>query len=195
MRMRLINLAGLALLAGLLQGCFPNAFKEGAFKGERAGVLVAQDRRDDDARLDDRDIEAKAGNLVYKQSKVFMRVNVTSFNRKVLISGEVPDEATRTEVEQIISSVEKVNKINNELAVSGSSSLVSRSNDSLIGSNVKLRLVADGRLDSNLIKVVTENGTVFLMGIVNRAEADAAAEIASTTTGVQRVVKLFEYLD
>ncbi|MBI5431094.1 MAG: BON domain-containing protein [Nitrosomonadales bacterium] len=178
------------LLTGLLQGCFPNAFH-----GERAGVLVAQDRRADDARIDDRDIEAKAVDLVYKQSGVFMHVNVTSFNRKVLLSGEVPTEAARGEVEKIVSSVEKVGGVTNELVVSGGSSLLSRSNDSLITSNVKMKLVADGWLDSNMVKVFVENGTVFLMGIVYREEAEAAAETASSTKGVQRVVKLFEYLN
>ena len=180
----------LVLLAGLLQGCVP-----AATTGERTGGLVAQDRRDNEARLDDRGIEAKAGDLIYDQARVLMHVNVTSYNRKVLISGEVPDEATRAGIEKGIASIEKVREVNNELVVSGNSSLVSRSNDSLIASNVKLKFVADGRFDANHIKVVTENGTVFLMGIVNHAEAEAAAEIASAAKGVQRVVKLFEYLD
>lgn len=190
MRMRPFALSGLLLLAGLLQGCFPNAFH-----GEPAGVLLAQDRRADDARKDDREIEARAVDLVYKQVSVFMHVNVNSFNRKVLVSGEVPNELTKAEVGKLVSSVEKVAEVNNQLVVSGNSSLLSRSNDSLITSNVKMKLVADGRLDSNMVKVFVENGMVFLMGIVYREEADAAAETASSAKSVQRVVKLFEYLN
>jgi len=88
-----------------------------------------------------------------------------------------------------------VRNVSNELIISGTSSLTSRSSDSLITSDVKLRFVQDKRFDADHVKVVTENGTVFLMGIVKRAEADAATEVASMTGGVQRVVKLFEYLD
>lgn len=190
MSMRFIALAGWVLLVGLLQGCFPNAFH-----GERADGIVAQDRRDDAARSDDRDIEASVADLVYRQTKVFMHVNVTSFNRKVLLSGEVPDEAAKSEMEKVAASADKVGEVHNHLAVSGNSSLLSRSNDSLIASSVKMKFVADGRFDSNLIRVFVENGTVFLMGIVYRQEADAAAETASGAKGVQRVVKLFEYLN
>jgi len=180
----------LLLLAGLLQGCV-----HAASTGERTGGLVAQDRRDSEARTDDRAIETRAGNLIYAQTRVLMHVNVTSFNRRVLISGEVPTEAARGEVEKIVSSVEKVSEVMNELVVSGNSSLLSRSNDSLIASNVKLRFVTGKQFDANHIKVVTENGTVFLMGIVNRSEGGAAAEAASAAKGVQRVVTIFEYLD
>jgi len=188
--MRSSILACLFLLTGVLQGCFPNAFN-----GEAAGVLVAQDRRAEDARKDDREIEVKAAELIYKNSKTFIHVNVTSFNRKVLISGEVPDEATKSEIEKAVLSVQKVTEVHNELAIGGNSSLFSRSGDSGITSSLKLKFVADGRFDSNLIKVFVENGTAFLMGIVYREEAEAAAETASSVKGVQKVVKLFEYLN
>jgi osmotically-inducible protein OsmY len=88
-----------------------------------------------------------------------------------------------------------VRNVNNELVVAGVSSLTTRSSDTLITSDVKFRFMQDKRFEANYIKVVTENGTVYLMGIVKRAEADAATEVASTTGGVQRVVRLFEYLD
>lgn len=190
MKMRLFIYAGLAILIGLLQGCFPNAYKD----GEPAG-LVAEDRRAAEALSDDRAIQAKATNLVYAQRDKFIHVNVTSYNRKVLVSGEVPDEATKTWVETTVTSIEKVAEVNNHLVVSENSSLLSRSNDSRLTSSVKLKFVADDRFDSNQVKVVVENGTVFLMGLVYRHEADAAAETASGVKGVQKVVKLFEYLN
>ena len=190
MKMRLIAYAGLMVSVGLVQGCFPNAYKD----GEPAG-LVAEDRRATDARSDDRTIEAKAIDLVYAQRDKFIHVNVNSYNRKVLISGEVPDEATKAWVDKIVTSIEKVAEVNNYLLVSENSSLLSRSNDSRLTSGVKLKFVADDRFDSNQVKVFVENGTVFLMGLVYRHEADAAAETASGVKGVQKVVKLFEYLN
>jgi osmotically-inducible protein OsmY len=189
MSVRPVSLAAMALLALLLQGCFPNAFS-----GERAGVLVAQDRRAEDARRDDREIEAKASDLVYRNNKVFIHVNVTSFNRMVLLSGEVPDQVTRSELEKIVAALPLVSGVHNELVVAGNSSLLSRSNDSRLTSSVKMKSVADSRFDSNMIKVFTEAGTVYLMGLVYPSEAEAAAEVASSVKGVQRVVKLFEYL-
>jgi osmotically-inducible protein OsmY len=190
MSMRLTVLASMALLTGLLQGCFPNAFS-----GDKAGVLVAQDRRAEDARRDDREIESRAIDLVYKNTEVFMHVNATSFNRKVLLSGEVPDESTKAELEKTVTSIELVTEVHNELTVAANSSLLSRSNDSRLTSSVKMMFVADKRFDSNVIRVMVENNTVYLMGLVYRSEAEAAAEVASSVKGVQRVVKLFEYLN
>jgi osmotically-inducible protein OsmY len=112
-----------------------------------------------------------------------------------LISGEVASEAVKNEIGKIVSGIENVRNINNELVISGVSSLTSRSSDTIITSDVKLRFTQDKRFDANHVKVVTENGTVFLLGIIKRAEADAATHVASTTKGVQRVVRLFEYLD
>ncbi len=188
--MRLIALTGLLLLTGLLQGCFPNAFKG----GEHAG-LVAEDRRTGEARIDDREIEKDAADLIYRLSDAYIRVNVTSFNHKVLVSGEVPNEVIKGQVEKSAQSVSKVSEVFNELTVGANSSLLSRSNDSRLTSNVKLKFVADERFDSNQVRVVVENGTVFLMGLVYRHEAEAAAETASGVKGVQQVVKLFEYLN
>lgn len=155
----------------------------------------APDRSFDEVYREDQKIEAKAIDLIYEKFRILIHVNVTSFNRNVLISGEVPDEPIRTEIEKIVSGIEDVRHMNNELVISGNSSLASRSNDSLITTNVKLRFARDKHISADHIKAVTENGTVFLMGNVNRAEADAAAEVASTTSRVKRVVKLFEYAD
>lgn len=190
MKMRVVFLLLLALASSSLQGCFPVVAV-----GVGAGAMMVHDRRTNDAYLDDQKIETKAAELVDKQINSVMHVNVTSFNHRVLISGEVPDESTKDEIGGIVSGIEKVRDVSNELAVSASSSLASRGNDSLITSNVKLRFMNDNLFKSEYVKVVSENGTVFLMGIVNHAEADAATEVTSTTQGVQRVVRMFEYLD
>jgi osmotically-inducible protein OsmY len=190
MTMRVVSLLLLVLISGSLQGCFPVVAA-----GVGAGVMMAQDRRTTDAYIDDQRIETKAAELIDKQFSSEMHVNVTSFNYHVLISGEVPDESTKTEIGKIVSDIGKVNDVNNELAVSRISSLASRSNDSLVTSNVKLRYMNNKLFNPDHIKVVTEKGTVYLMGLVKHAEADAATEITSTTQGVQQVVRMFEYLD
>ena len=187
--MRIVSLLLIVLVSGSLQGCFPVVAG-----GVGVGVMMAQDRRTSGAYVEDQAIEMKASDRIGKQYKD-VHVNVTSFNRNVLISGEVQSEAVKAEIGSLVSGIENVRNVSNELIISGPSSLTSRSSDSLITSDVKLRFVQDKRFDADHVKVVTENGTVFLMGIVKRAEADAATEVASMTGGVQRVVKLFEYLD
>lgn len=180
----------LLFIAYLLQGSFS------VFAADVAEVAKkAPDISFDEIYREDWKIEARAIDLIYEQFKILIHVNVTSFYRNVLISGEVPDETIKTSIEKIVSGIEGVRRVNNELVISGNSSLASRSNDSLITTNVKLRFARDKRINTDHIKAVTENGTVFLMGKVNRAEGDAAAEIASTTNRVKRVVKLFEYAD
>jgi len=188
--MRIVSLLLLVFLSGSLQGCFPVVAV-----GVGTGIMMAQDRRTSGAYVEDEAIETKSFDHIGKQYKNTVHVNVTSFNRNVLISGEVPNEEIKAEIGKLVSGIENVRNVSNELIISGPSSLTSRSSDSLITSDVKLRFVQDKRFDADHVKVVTENGTVFLMGIVKRAEADAAIEIASTTGGVQRIVKLFEYLD
>lgn len=188
--MRTPSLLLLVLACSSLQGCFPVVAT-----GVGAGVLMVQDRRTGGAYIEDEAIEDKALSRIGNQYKDKVHVNVTSFNRNVLVSGEVPDEATKVEIGKLVTGIENVRNVNNELVVAGLSSFTSRGSDSLVTSNVKLRFVNNKRFDANHVKVVTENGKVFLMGIVKHAEADAATEIASTTGGVQHVVKLFEYLD
>lgn len=190
MKSRLCLLAGSMLLAISLQGCFPVVAA-----GVGTGVMIAQDRRNKESFIEDQRMETRISQMFDKEFKGVMHVNVTSFNLNVLLTGEVPEEYTKTEIGKLVSSIAKVRSVNNELVISGNSSLFSRSNDSLITSNVKLRFLKDKTFNAEHIKVVTESGTVFLLGIVSHAEADTAAEIASTTNGVQSVVKLFEYLD
>jgi len=190
MKARLCALTVSVLLMAMLQGCFPVVAA-----GVGTGVIIAQDRRTKEAFLEDQRIESEVSSLISHEFKVAMHINVTSFNLNVLLTGEVPEEYTRAEVGKLVSRVEKVRGINNELAISANSSLASRSNDSLITTNVKLRFLNNRHFNAEHVKVVTENGSVFLLGIVNHAEAAAAAEVASTTSGVKRVVKLFDYLD
>ena len=188
--MRIVSLLLLVLVSGSLQGCFPVAVV-----GVGTGVMMAQDRRTSGAYVEDEAIEDKASSRIANQLKKDVHVNVTSFNRNVLITGEAQSNEVKAEVGRIVSGIENVRNVNNELVVSGPTSLTSRSSDSMITSDVKLRFMSDKRFSADRVKVVTENGTVFLMGIVKRAEADAATEVASTTSGAQRVVRLFEYLD
>ncbi|HEX5364020.1 MAG TPA: BON domain-containing protein [Gallionella sp.] len=185
----MVSLLLLALLAGSLQGCFPVIAA-----GVGTGVSMAQDRRTSGAYIEDEAIEDKAVDRIGKRYKDGVHVNVTSFNRTVLVTGEVLSESAKAEIGKLVGGIENVRNVTNELAVSGVSSLTSRSSDSLVTSNVKIRFMRDKRFNAEHVKVVTENGTVYLMGIVTRAEADMATEIASTTSGVMRVTRLFEYL-
>jgi osmotically-inducible protein OsmY len=112
----------------------------------------------------------------------------------VLLTGEAPTEEARKKAEDAIRRIESVREVVNEVRVAGASSLASRGNDALVTSNVKARMVNNGRFSPSHVKVVTEQGTAYLMGLVTPAEADAAVEIARTTSGVSRVVKVFEYI-
>jgi len=184
------NLLFILLISASLQGCFPVIAA-----GAGAGALMAQDRRTSGAYIEDEAIEDKAVNRITTQYKNTVHVNVTSYNRNVLLSGEVPDQATKAQVERIVANIQNVGKIYNELTVGISSSLASRSNDSLVTSNVKMRFLNDKRFSATNVKVITENGVVYLLGIVNRREAEAASEVASASKGVSRVIQLFEYVE
>jgi osmotically-inducible protein OsmY len=158
------------------------------------GVLVAEDRRTVGTITEDQGIELRASSRLDDRLRS-AHINVTSYNRVLLLSGEVPNAAAREEAERIARAVENVRGVYNELAVSGNSSLTVRSNDSFITSKVKARFVDAQKFNPVHVKVVTENSTVYLLGIVRRAEADAATDVARTTGGVQKVVRLFEFLD
>ncbi len=180
----------LIALLGALQGCFPVVAA-----GVGTGVLMAADRRTAGAYIEDEGIENKVISQTNTRYKNTAHINATSFNRHVLITGEAPNEETKAEIGRIAASVPNVKAVSNELVVSGSTSITSRSSDSIITGDVKLHFLNNGVFQPEHIKVITENGTVFLMGLVYRKEAEVATEIASITGGVQRVVKVFEYLD
>ena len=171
----------------LLQGCVPLAAT-----GIGAAALMAGDRRSTGVYVEDENIEWKArGRLIDRFKDT--HVNVTSFNLTVLLTGEVPSEQVKTEVADAIRSITSVKNVVNELVIGGNTAYTARANDGLITTNVKTRFINNGKFSINHVKVVTESGTAFLMGIVTREEAEAAIELARTTGGVSRVVKVFEY--
>jgi osmotically-inducible protein OsmY len=172
-----------------LQGCAPLAV--GAAAG--GAVLMIDDRRTAGVYIEDENIEWKVLARVREVSSN-AHVNATSYNRKVLLTGEAPTDVEKSKIEEAVKGVPSVREVVNEIQVAGASSFASRGSDSLVTSNVKARMVNNGKFSVNHVKVVTEGGTVFLMGMVTQVEGDAAAEIARTTSGVTRVVKVFEYI-
>ncbi len=158
-------------------------------------VALTEDRRSTGIFIDDEAIENRATLRAKTRFGSTIHLNVTSYNRHVLLSGEVPDEATKLAVEEEVRGSGNIAKIHNELVVGPNASLLSVSNDTRVTGVVKTRFLEANRFQANHVKVVTEAGTVYLLGIVKRSEADAAAQLASTTSGVRRVVKLFEYID
>lgn len=179
----------LAVWVPLLSGCIG-----AAAVGVGAGALIFADRRATETVLTDEGIEIRAANRIREKLADRTHVNVTSYNRTVLLTGEAPDAAARNEVEKLVSGVTNVKAISNELAIGAISTLSNRSNDAYITSKVKARFIDAGTVSPVNIKVVTENGVVFLMGLVTQREANAAVEVARTTAGVQKVVRVFEII-
>ena len=184
-------IAALALVAAIpvLQACAPLAV--GAAAGGAA--LMVNDRRTTGIYIEDENIEWKALARV-REVAPNAHVNATSYNRKVLLTGETLTEEEKRKIAETIKGVESVREVANELQVAGASSLASRGSDALITSNVKVRMVNNGKFSPNHVKVLTEAGVVYLMGLVTQAEGNAAAEIARSTSGVTRVIKVFEYI-
>ncbi|MEX1668464.1 BON domain-containing protein [Zhongshania guokunii] len=145
--------------------------------------------------LDDEIIETKALVNIRKTDPALQsaRISVTSHNGIVLLTGNAPNERLRQLAGEVANEIKKVRKVHNELAVGGDVGMVARSNDTWISTKVKSRLSLDDKLDASKIKVVTENGIVYLMGLVSKAESDTASRIVSETSGVQKVVRVFEY--
>jgi osmotically-inducible protein OsmY len=175
----------------LLHGCAPLVVGGAA----ATGVVVAEDRRTVGMITEDEVIENKASSRIGDALKTNIHVNVTSYNRIVMLTGEVPTEADKEQAGRVARAVENVRAVNNELAVAAVTPLSGRTNDAIITSKVKARFV-DGQKFSPLhVKVVTENGVVYLLGLVKKQEAADATDIARTTSGVTKVVRLFEYID
>jgi osmotically-inducible protein OsmY len=178
-----------ALVVPALQGCFTVVAA-----GVTQGVMVAVDRRSVGTQTEDESIEWKASARVSEKFGDKVHVNFTSYNRKVLLSGEVPDEATRVEVDKLTSGVANVEGVYNELVIGPLTSFGNRSNDAYITSKVKSRSIDVGKFNPVHVKVVTEAGTAFLLGLVTQAEADSAVQVARTTAGVKKVVNLLEII-
>jgi osmotically-inducible protein OsmY len=179
---------GAAILPAL-QGCFT-----AVAAGVGAGVMVTLDRRTLGIQTVDEQIEWKAASRVGDKLGDRGHFNFTSFNRRVLISGEVVSEELKAETKRIVAEIPNVREVVDELLVGPSSSLADRSNDSFVTSKVKSRSVDNGKFNPLHVKVVTEAGIVYLLGMVTQAEADAAIHVARTTAGVKKVVPLFEII-
>ena len=185
------KLLGIIVLAGAvpaLQGCFPLAVT-----GVGAAAVMVSDRRTTGTYIEDEGIEWKVIGKVRERFSS-AHITATSFNRRVLLTGEAPNEEAKQQIEESVRTIENVRDVTNELQVAGASSIASRGNDVLISSNVKARMVNNGKFSPLHVKVVTEAGVVYLMGLVSPQEGDAAVEVARTTSGVSRVVKVFEYV-
>lgn len=190
-RARLAALSlGALTLASVLSACAPLVIG-GAMAG---GAMVVTDRRTSGAQLEDQGIELRAANRLRELLGERGNVSVTSYNRQVLLTGEVPTEADKAAVERTVAGVENVRGIVNELGVLGVSSLTQRSSDTLITTRVKATMVDARDLSANAVKVVSRRGTVYLMGRVTQREADRATDITRNTSGVQRVVRVFEII-
>ena len=183
----LIPLAVVAALA--LQGCVPVVIGAGG----AAAYSSLEDRRTTGTQIDDEAIEVRSSNRLSDRFGGTVHINVTSYNRVALITGEVPDDKTRGEAEKIVRAVPNVREVTNDLQLSGLSSMASRGNDSYLTLKVRGRLLDAKSLSQANIKVVTESGVVYLLGLVTPTEADEAVELTRNTGGVRKVVKVFEY--
>jgi osmotically-inducible protein OsmY len=179
-----------ALASGTLTACVPLLIG-GAAAG---GSLVATDRRTSGAQLEDEGIELRGVSRIRSNIGDRAHINLTSYNRQVLLTGEVPTAQDKALVEQIVTRVENVSAVVNELAVMGNSSLAQRSSDALVTGRVKSLLIDAPDLFANSFKVVTERGTTYLMGRVTQREADRGTNVVRSTPGVQKVVRIFEVI-
>lgn len=187
---RFATVAAVLAAAAALEGCAPLAVTAAA-----GGAMMASDRRSSGIYIEDENIEWKIF-AVLREGFPGAHINATAYNRRVLLTGEAPTEEMKKKAEDAVRGVPNVREVVNELKVAGASSLAGRGNDALITSNVKARMVNNnGKFNVMHIKVLTEANVVYLMGMVNQAEGDAAAEIARTAQGVSRVVKVFEYVN
>ena len=182
---------GAALIILALQGCAPLVTDDTA-----GGIATPADKHTPTTLIDDEEIELKiAGALDNNRETRTAHINVTSFNGIVLLSGEVPTPALRAAVEAIALKTDKVREVHDELTVGPNSSFSSRTLDTWITTKIVSKLVADQGTAAAHIKVITEAGTVFLMGRVNRTQAARAIAAARTTSDVKRIITLFQHLD
>ena len=185
-----LSVCAASLLVGTLTACVPLVIG-GAAAG---GSLVATDRRTSGAQLEDEGIELRGTSRIRSSLGDRGHINLTSYNRQVLLTGEVPTAQDKQRVEQIVSRVENVMTVVNELSVAGNSSLTQRSADTLVTGRVKAQLIDAPDLFSNAFKVISERGTTYLMGRVTQREADRATNVVRGTPGVQKVVRIFEVI-
>ena len=190
MKKRLITslLLGVTLIP-MLQGCFPVVAA-----GVTTGVLATMDRRSLGTQTEDETVEWKSSARVSDKFGEKVHINYTSYNRKVLLTGEVPSAEIKAEIERIVTGVPNVQGVYNELAVTAITAYSARSNDTYITSKVKGRFIDTGKFNAVHVKVVTEAGAVYLLGMVTQREADAAIDVARTTSGVKKVINVMEII-
>ena len=174
---------------GTLNACAPVVLG-----GAMMGGMMASDRRTSGTQLEDEGIELRSNSRLRENVGDRVHVNVTSYNRKVLLTGEVPSEQDKQLVEKIITGVDNVREVVNELAVMGNSSFTQRSSDAIVTGKVKANLLDAKDLFANAFKISTERGTTYVMGRVTAREAKRGTEVISGTSGVQRVVRALEII-
>jgi osmotically-inducible protein OsmY len=177
-------------LASQLAACVPVVVG-----GAAVGGAMAADRRTSGVYVEDQNIELKGSQKLSDALGEAAHVNITSYKGNVLLTGEVPDSDAKSKAESMVKTIESVRNVTNELAVGMKTSISSRASDAYITSKIKTQFVSENRFQANLVKVVTENSVVYLLGYVTQLEADAAVDIARNTNGVTKVVKVFEYMN
>ena len=188
---KMLTIALTALTVTVLaSGCIPLVLG-----GAAAVVTVAEDRRSPGTFVDDEGMENQALLRVKSRFGGQVHVNITSYNRQLLVTGEAVTEDVKRGVEEEVSTVKGIKRVFNEMSVRSLAGVIAVSNDTRLTTVVKTRFLDAGRFQANHVKVVTEASVVYLLGLVKKSEADAATQLASTTRGVVRVVRLFEYLD
>lgn len=187
---RLATVAAAMLLATGLNGCAGLVVA-----GVAGGVAVAQDRRATSVVINDQEIERRVADRIRARYGSDTHVNITSYNRAVLLSGEVPDDNTRADVERMARETADVRKVHNETKVALPSTLGARTSDTALTAKIKARMVEANKFSPLHVKVISERGTVFLLGLVKSQEGRDAAEVVSKTQGVDNVVTLFEYIE
>jgi osmotically-inducible protein OsmY len=186
---KILVLLAAPLVAGMLAGCVEMA----VIGAGSAAVISANDRRTTGTQVEDESIELRALNRIGERFGDKVHINVTSYNRVVLLTGEAPDPSVKAEIEKLVLALPNVRGVNNEMQIGGVSSVGARSNDTFLTTKVKGRFATDGKFNIVHVKVVTEASAVYLLGLVTEGEANSAVEIARTTGGVKKVVKVFEY--
>jgi osmotically-inducible protein OsmY len=184
------SILGVAALAATVSACAPLMVGGAAM----TGAVVATDRRSSGAQLDDQGIELRAANRLRDSMGSRARISVTSYNRRALLTGEVANERDKALAYEIVAKTDNVASVFNELDITNSPTFKEKAEDTLLTGRVKAGLVDTKNLSTNSFKVVSERGTVFMMGRVTQREADQATEVARTTKGAQRVVRLFEII-
>ncbi|PHV11662.1 BON domain-containing protein [Chitinimonas sp. BJB300] len=187
---RLSHLTLVLIATSQLSACFPLVVA-----GVGTGVAVTQDRRTSAVVWSDQQVEQNIGKEIANRFGNHTHVNITSYNKAVLLSGEVPDDAAKAAIEKLARETPDVRKVYNELAVMLPSSISARAGDTALTTRVKARMVEAGKFSPLHVKVVSERKQVYLLGLLTRQEATDASQIASQTQGAEKVVTLFEHLD